>query len=141
MAPEIVDDDGNMEVVNGKKVKRKRGKVSLAPIHVPTPTPTPTPTPSQITTGKLGIDLERTLVIHSEKDPSIWSREVDPQDIAAARRFAAPERKQLRGQVRSALDSLISGGQGLGSLCPAHASIPALCPTPASSAQDVKPAT
>merc|ERR1712037_1088015 len=46
MAPEIVSDDDSMEVVNGKKVKRKRGK---------------------ITTGKLGIDLERTMVIHDEK--------------------------------------------------------------------------
>merc|ERR1712156_40821 len=53
MAPEIVSDDDSMEVVNGKKVKRKRGK---------------------ITTGKLGIDLERTLVIHDEKTPNISPR-------------------------------------------------------------------
>jgi hypothetical protein len=56
MAPEIVSDDDNMEVVNGKKVKRKRGK---------------------ITTGKLGIDLERTMVIREEKDPSIWNTKVN----------------------------------------------------------------
>merc|ERR1712226_210319 len=59
MAPEIVSDDDSMEVVNGKKVKRKRGK---------------------ITTGKLGIDLERTMVIHDEKNPNIWKTEVDPDD-------------------------------------------------------------
>ena len=28
MAPEIVSDEDNMEVINGKKVKRKRGKVT-----------------------------------------------------------------------------------------------------------------
>jgi len=88
MAPEIVSDDENMEVINGKKVKRKRGK---------------------ITTGKLGIDLERTMVIHDEKDPNVWKTEIDPEDIAAARKFAAPERKNLKRDVRSALDSLISG--------------------------------
>jgi len=88
MAPEIVSDDDSMEVVNGKKVKRKRGK---------------------ITTGKLGIDLERTLVIHDEKNPNIWKTEVDPDDIEAARKFAAPERENLKRNVRSALDSLISG--------------------------------
>ena len=31
---------------------------------------------SQITTGKLGIDLERTMVIHDEKNPNIWKTEV-----------------------------------------------------------------
>ena len=31
----------------------------------------------QITTGKLGIDLERTLVIHDEKNPNIWKTEVE----------------------------------------------------------------
>lgn len=88
MAPEIVSDDDNMEVINGKKVKRKRGK---------------------ITTGKLGIDLERSLVIHTEKDPSIWKREVDPADIEAAHKYSAPERVTLKRNVKSALDSLISG--------------------------------
>ena len=58
MAPEIVSDEEDIEIINGKKVKRKRGKV---------------------TTGKLGIDLERSLVIHEEKDPSIWHTEVDPR--------------------------------------------------------------
>jgi len=88
MAPEIVSDDDSMEVINGKKVKRKRGK---------------------ITTGKLGIDLERTLVIHGEKDPNIWKTDVDPNDVEAAKKFSAPERKNLKRDVRSALDSLISG--------------------------------
>ena len=58
MAPEIVSDEEDMEIINGKKVKRKRGK---------------------ITTGKLGIDLERTLVIHEEKDKNIWTTTVDPK--------------------------------------------------------------
>ena len=60
MAPEMVSDEEDAEIINGKKVKRKRGKV---------------------TTGKLGIDLERSLVIHEEKDPSIWHTEVDPRYI------------------------------------------------------------
>ena len=34
---------------------------------------------------------------------------VDPDDIEAARKFAAPERENLKRNVRSALDSLISG--------------------------------
>merc|ERR1711963_699285 len=88
MAPEIVSDDDSMEVVNGKKVKRKRGKV---------------------TTGKLGIDLERTLVIHEEKDKNIWHTDVDPRDIEDAKKFSAPERKVLKDNVRSSLDALISG--------------------------------
>ena len=58
MAPEIVSDEEDAGIITKKKVKRKRGKV---------------------TTGKLGIDLERTLVIHEEKDPSIWRTEVDPR--------------------------------------------------------------
>ena len=33
----------------------------------------------QVTTGKIGIDLERTLVINEEKDPSVWKRVVDPK--------------------------------------------------------------
>merc|ERR1719312_955043 len=77
-------------MMNGKKVKRKRGKV---------------------TTGKLGIDLERSLVIHEEKDPSIWHTEVDPRDIEDAKKFAAPERKALKANVRSSIDSLISGAK------------------------------
>jgi len=90
MAPEIVSDEEETEIINGKKVKRKRGKV---------------------TTGKLGIDLERTLVIHEEKDPSIWHTEVDPRDIEDAKKFAAPERKALKANVRSGIDSLISGAK------------------------------
>jgi len=88
MAPEIVSDDDTMEVINGQKVHRKRGKV---------------------TTGKLGIDLERKMVINAEKDPAIWKTDVDQNDIEAARKFSAPERKTLKKDVRSALDSLISG--------------------------------
>jgi len=90
MAPEIVSDEEEVEIINGKKVKRKRGKV---------------------TTGKLGIDLERTLVIHEEKDPSIWHTEVDPKDIEEAKKFSAPERKTLKADVRKGIDSLISGAK------------------------------
>jgi len=88
MAPEIVSDEEDMEIINGKKVKRKRGKV---------------------TTGKLGIDLERTLVIHEEKDKNIWTTTVDPKDVEDAKRYSAPERAALKAKVRSSLDGLISG--------------------------------
>jgi len=88
MPPEIVSDEEEFSVINGKKVKRKRGK---------------------ITTGKLGIDVERKLVINAEKDKDIWTREVDPRDIEDARKFSSPERQVLKKNVRSELDSLISG--------------------------------
>merc|ERR1719150_3020333 len=70
-----------------KKVKRVRGKV---------------------TTGKIGIDLERVLKINEEKDPNVWKTEVDPKDLEDARKFSAPERKVLKADVKKGLDSLIS---------------------------------
>jgi len=87
MKPEIVSDEEEYNIVNGKKVKRKRGKV---------------------TTGKLGIDMERKLVIHAEKDKDIWTCDVDPRDVEAARKFSSPERQVLKKSIRSELDSLIS---------------------------------
>merc|ERR1719186_1245160 len=47
--------------------------------------------------------------LQNEKNPNIWKTEVDPDDIEAARKFAAPGRENLKRDVRSALDSLISG--------------------------------
>lgn len=89
MAPEIVSDDEN-SVVNGKKVKSLRGKV---------------------TTGKIGIDLERTLKINDEKDPNIWKTVVDPKDIEDAKKYSAPERKALKADVKKGLSSLISSSK------------------------------
>lgn len=57
MAPEMVSDDDAKEV-NGKKMKRIRGKV---------------------TTGKIGIDLERSIRINEENDPNVWKTIVDPK--------------------------------------------------------------
>ena len=34
---------------------------------------------NQVTTGKIGIDLERILKINQEADPSVWKTEVDPK--------------------------------------------------------------
>ena len=34
---------------------------------------------SKVTTGKIGIDLERTLKINEEKDPNVWKTVVDPK--------------------------------------------------------------
>lgn len=87
MAPEIVSDDDETVIVNGKKVKRVRGKV---------------------TTGKIGIDLERTLKINQEQDPNVWKTDVDPKDIEEAKKFSNPERKVLKADVRKGISSLIS---------------------------------
>lgn len=89
MAPEIVSDD-ECDVINGKRVHRKRGKV---------------------TTGKIGIDLERKLIINEAEDPSVWRTVVDQKDIESARKYSAPERKVLKADVRKTLDSLISGSK------------------------------
>jgi len=44
--------------------------------------------------GKLGIDLERKLVIHDEKDPDVWrSPKVDSDELREARKYGTPERK------------------------------------------------
>eukprot|EP00095_Tigriopus_kingsejongensis_P000656 maker-scaffold311_size212931-snap-gene-0.7 protein:Tk00656 transcript:maker-scaffold311_size212931-snap-gene-0.7-mRNA-1 annotation:"family transcriptional regulator" len=65
---------------------------------------------AQITTGKLGINLERKMVIDGEKDKEIWRKPfIDPQDLADAKRFSNPNRRELRSDVKSTLDSLISG--------------------------------
>lgn len=77
----------NAKLSMAKKVKRVRGKV---------------------TTGKIGIDLERILKINEEADPNVWKREVDPKDLEEARKFSAPERKVLKADVKKGLDSLIS---------------------------------
>ena len=33
----------------------------------------------EVTTGKIGIDLERTLKINQEQDPNVWKTDVDPK--------------------------------------------------------------
>jgi len=87
MAPEMVSDEDESAIINGKKVKRVRGKV---------------------TTGKIGIDLERTIKINDEKDPSVWRTEVDPQDLENAKKYSDPERKVLKDDVRKGISSFIS---------------------------------
>jgi len=91
MAPEIVSDE-ETEVINGERVKRKRGKV---------------------TTGKIGIDLERKIVINSNPDPAVWKTHIDQKDIEDARRFSSPSRQALKDDVRKTLDSLISGSKAI----------------------------
>jgi len=91
MAPEIVSDE-ETEVINGERVKRKRGKV---------------------TTGKIGIDLERKIVINTNPDPAIWTTHIDQKDIEDAKRFSSPSRQVLKADVRKTLDSLISGSKAV----------------------------
>ena len=44
--------------------------------------------------GKLGIDLERKMVIHDEKDPNVWKApSVDRNELQEAKKYATPERK------------------------------------------------
>ena len=91
MAPEIVSDDEN-SVVNGKKVKSLRGKVSpffksqvsrmnlvVKQYLMIIPFIFLKELILKVTTGKIGIDLERTLKINDEKDPDIWKTVVDPK--------------------------------------------------------------
>ena len=56
--------------------------------------------------GKLGIDLERKMVIHSDKDREIWApKEVDPRDIEEARKFASPDREVRKLREKLSLNS------------------------------------
>jgi hypothetical protein len=46
--------------------------------------------------GKLGIDLERKMVIHEEKDPNVWkSPQIDHNELLEAKKYATPERKVI----------------------------------------------
>ena len=77
MAPEIVSDDEECQIINGKKVKRVRGKVNCNLIDFKIMFSIKKCL--QVTTGKIGIDLERILKINEETDPNVWKREVDPK--------------------------------------------------------------
>ena len=77
MAPEIVSDDEECQIINGKKVKRVRGKVNCNFIDFKILFSIQQN--YQVTTGKIGIDLERILKINEETDPNVWKREVDPK--------------------------------------------------------------
>lgn len=109
MAPEMVSDDEEAKATNGKKMKRVRGKV---------------------TTGKIGIDLERSIRINEEQDPNVWKTIVDPKDIEEAKKFSAPERKNLKSNVRKGLDSLISSSMARNIRDTARPSL--ACPAPPS---------
>jgi hypothetical protein len=75
MAPEIVSVEKEVEIIIGMTVKRKRTKV---------------------TAGKLGIDLERSLVIHEERDPNFSCRRWGPHSrvCVSLTLFSAPHRHQ-----------------------------------------------
>ena len=41
--------------------------------------------------GKLGIELERKMVIHNDRDPEVWkSPEINQTEIDHARKFSSP---------------------------------------------------
>ena len=91
MAPEVVDDPNDTYSIGGRKESRKKGKV---------------------TTGTIGIDLERKLIMHKEKDANVWKPpEIDRQEVEEIKKFASPAHQNLKREVRSTLDSLISGNK------------------------------
>lgn len=97
MAPEIVDDPDDVVDFRGQSVGRKE---------------TQSRKKGKVITGKLGIDLERKLVLHQEKDAHVWKPpSIDKQEVEEAKKYAAPERKNFRREVRSGIDSLISGNK------------------------------
>jgi len=92
MAPEYVDvEDEDSLRGSGRKDSRKKGRV---------------------TTGTIDIDLERKLVMHKEKDANIWKPpEIDHKEVEECKKFKAPAHQNLKREVRSTLDSLISGNK------------------------------
>eukprot|EP00088_Acartia_fossae_P016404 TRINITY_DN19170_c0_g1_i2.p1 TRINITY_DN19170_c0_g1~~TRINITY_DN19170_c0_g1_i2.p1 ORF type:complete len:264 (-),score=32.68 TRINITY_DN19170_c0_g1_i2:545-1309(-) len=91
MAPEYVsDNEDDPIVIHGQKIKKKRGKV---------------------VTGKIGIDLERTMVINNEKNPDIWKTHVDEKELEEVKKYSTQGHKNLKAEVRKTLDSLISGSK------------------------------
>ena len=41
--------------------------------------------------GKLGIELERKMVIHNERDPEVWKKpDIDQTEIERARKVSSP---------------------------------------------------
>jgi len=91
MAPEYVSDDNEDPIIiHGQKIKKKRGKV---------------------VTGKIGIDLERTLVINNEANPDIWKTKIDQSQVEEAKKYSSQGHKNLKADVRRTLDSLISASK------------------------------
>jgi hypothetical protein len=91
MAPEYVsDNEDNPVVIHGQQIKKKRGKV---------------------VTGKIGIDLERTLVINNQVNPDAWKTKIDQSEVEEAKKFNSQVHKNLKADVRRTLDSLISASK------------------------------
>jgi len=94
MAPEIVDDPddiGDKLSGTGRKESRKKGKV---------------------TTGTIAIDLDRKMVFNEEKDANIWKPPtIDREEVEEVKKYSSPAHQNVRKEVRSALDSLISGNK------------------------------
>uniref|UniRef100_A0A0K2TA75 Uncharacterized protein n=1 Tax=Lepeophtheirus salmonis TaxID=72036 RepID=A0A0K2TA75_LEPSM len=65
---------------------------------------------AQITTGKLGIELERKMVINNEDPDNIWkSTNVNPEDLESAKKYS--ETKDIRDDVKKDLDGFISSNK------------------------------
>lgn len=92
MAPEIVDDPDDIQISGtGRKESRKKGKV---------------------TTGTIAIDLDRKMVFNEEKDANIWKPPtIDREEVEEVKKYSSPAHQNVRKEVRSALDSLISGNK------------------------------
>ena len=47
--------------------------------------------------GKLGIELERKMVIHNERDPEVWKKPIiDEKQIEMARRVSSSDHQVIR---------------------------------------------
>ena len=48
--------------------------------------------------GKLGIELERKMIIHNDRDPEIWKKpNINTKEIEEARKITSPQH-QVRSQ-------------------------------------------
>jgi len=94
--PEIVEDSESDEGIGGSSRSSSSGKRVRA----------------KVTTGKLGIELERKMVIHNERDPEVWKKPIiDEKQIEMARRVSSSDHQKVRSEVRSTIDSFISGNK------------------------------
>lgn len=94
--PEIVEESDSDEGIGGSSRSSSSGKRIRA----------------KVTTGKLGIELERKMVIHTERDPEVWKKpNIDESEIELARKVSSPNHQKMRSDVRSTIGTFISGNK------------------------------
>ena len=49
--------------------------------------------------GKLGIELERKMIIHNDRDPEVWKKpDIDQNEIERARKISSPSHQVSKKQ-------------------------------------------